>query len=254
MAQIGSILRGARIHMGLSLKEVSETTKVRVKYLAALEEDDYGAIPGPTFTKAYLRTYATTLRLDADALVEEYRSTYERRKSSTAEYSDLTLEQMRTRTMRARKKRPLVGVLAVVAVVLLAYFGSSRGPGEPVLDVNSVGVSTTTLAGTGASTTLSGVVTTTSTEAVYTGSDVLLRVVATGDCNLVIKNFDRNGDILFQGLLRSGDEKTVQGAKRYWVNLGIPSAVKIYVNELLKQSPAEAGMYYITETKIESAE
>jgi cytoskeleton protein RodZ len=263
MAQIGSILRGARIHMGLSLKEVSETTKVRVKYLVALEEDDYGAIPGPTFIKAYLRTYATTLRLDADALVEEYRSTYERRKSSTGEYSDLTLEQMRTRTMRARKKRParntrrgytIVGVLAVVAVVLLAYFGSSRGSSEPVLDVNSVGVTTTTVAGAGSSTTLSGIVTTTSTEAVYTGGDVLLRIVATGDCSLVIRNIDRSGDILFQGVLRSGDEKTVQGAKRYWVNMGNPGAVQIYINELLKQSPADAGMYYITETKIESAE
>jgi cytoskeleton protein RodZ len=263
MAQIGSILREARIRMGLSLKEVSETTKVRVKYLAALEDDDYGAIPGPTFIKAYLRTYATVLRLDADVLIEDYRTNYERRKSSQSEYYDLTLEQMRSRTMRARKKRPvrntrrgytLVGVLAVVAVVLLAYFGSSRGPGEAVLDVNSVGGSTTTLAGTATSTTLSGVVTTTTTESVYTGGDVLLRIVATGDCSLVIRNIDRSGDILFQGVLRSGEEKTVQGAKRYWVNMGNPGALQIYINELLKQSPAEAGMYYITETKIESAE
>jgi cytoskeleton protein RodZ len=260
MAQIGSILRETRIRMGLSLKEVSEITKVRVKYLAALEEDEYGALPGPTFIKAYLRTYASVLRLDADGLVEEYRSSYERRKSAQSEYYDLTLEQMRSRAMRGRKKRPMrntrrgytvVGVLAVLAVVLLAYFGSGRGPGEPVLDVNSVGGATTTLVGAATTTTLRGVVTTTTSEAVYTGSDVSLRIVATSDCALVIRKIDRNGDAVFQGALRSGEETIAQGAKRYYVNIGKPDAIQIFINDRLYASPAEAGTYYITETKIE---
>ena len=52
---------------------MSDATKIRTRYLEALEQDDYEVIPGATFVKAYLRNYATFLRLDADALVEEYR-------------------------------------------------------------------------------------------------------------------------------------------------------------------------------------
>jgi cytoskeleton protein RodZ len=247
--------------MGLSLKQVSEITKVRAKYLEALEEDDYGVIPGPTFVKAYLRTYASVLRLDADALVEEYRTNHERRKSTQSEYYDLTLEQMRSRTMRGRKKRPirntrrgytLVGVLAIVAVLLLAYLGSRSGNGEAQIDVNSVGGVTTTLPGeVGTGTTLGGMVTTTTSEAVYTGSIVLLRIVATADCFVIIQDTDAKGSNLFRGILKSGDEVTKQVARRYYVSIGKPEAVQIYINDRLYPSPAKAGLYYITETKIE---
>jgi transcriptional regulator with XRE-family HTH domain len=260
MAQIGSILRESRVRMGLSLKEVSESTKIRVKYLAALEDDDYGAIPGPTFVKAYLRTYANVLRLDPDSLIDDYRRTYERRQSSTNEYYDLTLEQVRDRSMRGRKKRPvrntrrgytLAGVLAVVAVVLLAFFGSRGGGGEPVVGPESVGGTTTTIIGEVTSTTLGPAGSTTTSEPIYTGSDVLLRIVATGDCALVIRRLDRDGESVFQGALRSGEETTAEGSKRYWVSIGNPDALQIYINKLLYASPDEAGMYYITETQIE---
>lgn len=260
MAQIGSILREARVRMGLTLKEVSETTKVRMKYLAALEEDDYAAIPGPTFVKAYLRTYASALKLDGEGLVEDYRKTYERGRPTLDDSRELTLEHMRNRTMKGRKKRPvrntrrgyaLAGFVAVVAVVLLAYFGSNGGQGEAVMGLESVGVTTTTLAGSETTTTLNAVSVTSTSEAIYTGSDVDLRIVATGDCALVIRTLDRDGDTLYQGALRSGEEATAEGAKRYWVSIGNPDAIQIYVNELLYQSPDDAGMYYITETQIE---
>lgn len=247
--------------MGLSLKEVSEITKVRVKYLQALEEDEFGAIPGPTFIKAYLRTYASTLRLDADALVEEYRSTYERRKSAQGEYYDLTLEQMRGRALRGRKKRPvrntrrgytLAGVLAIIAVVLLAYFGSNRGQGGATLGPESIGGTTTTVSsGVATTTTMSGVATTTTSEAVYTGGDVLLRIVATGDCFLVIRDTDESGEILYRDTLKSGDQVTEDKSKRYWVSIGKPDSIQIYINENYYESPSEPGLYYISETSIQ---
>ncbi len=249
--------------MGLTLKEVSETTKIRVKYLAALEDDDYGVIPGPTFIKAYLRTYASILRLDADDLVDEYRSTYERRQSSTSEYYDLTLEQMRNRSVRGSKKRPvrntrrgytLIGVLAIVAVVLLAFLGSRGEGGEPVVGPDSIGGTTTTLSGEVTTTTLGVAGSTTTSEAVYTGSEVSLRIVATGDCALVIRRLDRDGETVFQGRLESGQETMAEGSKRYWVSIGNPDAVQIYINGITYQSPDDAGAFYVTETKIESVQ
>jgi cytoskeleton protein RodZ len=262
MTQIGSILREARIRMGLNLKQVSEITKIRVKYLEALEEDDYGAIPGPTFIKAYLRTYASMLRLDADSLVEEYRTTYERRKSSQSEFYDLTLEQMSSRSMRGRKKRPvrntrrgytLAGVLAIIAVILLAYLGSRPGQGEAVIDVNSVGGPTTTLSSTATSTTLGGVATTSTTEAQFTGADVTLRIQAAGDCFVIIKELDATGKVMASKVLKSGEDVTVQGAKRYWVNLGEPDAVQVFINGVKYEVSGEGDIFYVTETKIERA-
>jgi cytoskeleton protein RodZ len=266
MAQIGSMLREARIHMGLSLKSVSEITKVRFKYLEALEEDDFQVIPGPTFIKAYLRTYASVLRLDADALVEEYRNTYERRRSSAGDSLDLTLEQVRNRSLRPRKKRPerntrrgytLVGVLAIVAVVLLAWFGSNRGQSEARLGTESTGGSaaTTLAGGGGASTTLAsatGAATTTS-EAVFTGSDVLLSIEATGDCFLIVRRDNKDGDVLYRDTLKTGVKETWTGSKSYWVNIGQPDAVRIFINEVPYLVQGEGGIFMITETTITRA-
>ena len=147
----------------------------------------------------------------------------------------------------------VVRALAIVAVVLLAFFGSRGGGGEAVMGPESVGGATTLLA-EATTTTLGAMGTTTTSEAIYTGSDVLLRIVATGDSALVVRRLDRDGETVFQGALQSGQETTAEGAKRYWVSIGNPDAVQIYINELLYQSPDDAGMYYITETKIEPVE
>src|SRR5439155_22037865 len=52
-------------------------TKIRAKYLRALENEEWGLLPGPTFVKSFLRTYAQALGLDGKALVEEYRLHHE---------------------------------------------------------------------------------------------------------------------------------------------------------------------------------
>ncbi len=54
-------------------------TKIRAKYLRALENEEFGMLPGPTFVKTFLRTYAEVLGLDPHLLVEEYRADYEPR-------------------------------------------------------------------------------------------------------------------------------------------------------------------------------
>src|SRR5204862_1083477 len=61
------------------ISDVEEQTKIRAKYLRALEHEDFSVLPGPTFVKTFLRTYAELLGLDPHLLVEEYRATYEPR-------------------------------------------------------------------------------------------------------------------------------------------------------------------------------
>lgn len=62
----------------IDVSEIEAKTKIRAKYLRALENEEWDLLPGPTFVKSFLRTYATALGLDGKALVEEYRLSYER--------------------------------------------------------------------------------------------------------------------------------------------------------------------------------
>jgi cytoskeleton protein RodZ len=77
MPSIGESLREARMRQHLDISDVEEQTKIRAKYLRALENEDFGLLPGPTFVKTFLRTYAEVLGLDPHLLVEEYRASFE---------------------------------------------------------------------------------------------------------------------------------------------------------------------------------
>ena len=61
----------------LDIADVEASTKIRAKYLRALENEEFSMLPGPTFVKTFLRTYSEALGLDPHLLVEEYRATYE---------------------------------------------------------------------------------------------------------------------------------------------------------------------------------
>ena len=77
MPAIGETLREARMRARIDLSEIESRTKIRAKYLRALENEEWGLLPGPTFVKSFLRTYAEALGLDGKALVEEYRYSHE---------------------------------------------------------------------------------------------------------------------------------------------------------------------------------
>ena len=64
MPSIGETLREARMRQRLDIADVEERTKIRAKYLRALENEEFGMLPGPTFVKSFIRTYAEPLGLD----------------------------------------------------------------------------------------------------------------------------------------------------------------------------------------------
>jgi cytoskeletal protein RodZ len=78
MPEIGTTLREARMHARIDINEVEQATKIRAKYLRALENEEWSLLPGSTFVKSFLREYADYLGLDSRRLVEEYKLRYER--------------------------------------------------------------------------------------------------------------------------------------------------------------------------------
>jgi cytoskeleton protein RodZ len=77
MAEIGATLRETRMRARVDVSEIEAQTKIRAKYLRALENEEWDLLPGPTFVRSFLRTYAQALGLDDKALVDEYRRVYE---------------------------------------------------------------------------------------------------------------------------------------------------------------------------------
>ena len=72
MATVGEMLRSAREARGISLPEAERETKIRQKYISALEDDNPTLLPGPTYARGFLRNYAAYLDLDANELINLY--------------------------------------------------------------------------------------------------------------------------------------------------------------------------------------
>ena len=67
MPDIGDTLRDARMRARIDVSEIEDKTKIRAKYLRALENEEWSLLPGPTFVKSFLRTYAQALGLELSA-------------------------------------------------------------------------------------------------------------------------------------------------------------------------------------------
>jgi cytoskeleton protein RodZ len=118
MAEIGEMLREARMRRRIDMTEVESATKIRGKYLRALENEEWDLLPGPTFVKTFLRTYAEYLGLDPRLLVEEYRQRYER--PSTQDLTPFSAARARGRVRRRRMAGigPVLVIVGCVSVLL----------------------------------------------------------------------------------------------------------------------------------------
>src|SRR6266566_89037 len=140
MPDIGETLRDARMRARIDVSEIEAKTKIRAKYLRALENEEWGLLPGPTFVKSFLRTYAQALGLDAKALVEEYRLNHE---SPTETGLEPVVASPRRSRAPGGSGRPgggpsraymaLVGFVVVIIILLIVALisgGSSKNGGS----------------------------------------------------------------------------------------------------------------------------
>ena len=131
MPDIGQALREARTRKRVDMSQVESATKIRAKYLRALENEEWDALPGQTYVKTFLRTYAEYLGLDARSLVEEYKLRYERPFAG-----DLTPFGMRAGSRQRRRRRigPWVALLAVALAVGAGLWWLGRDQVRPASD------------------------------------------------------------------------------------------------------------------------
>src|SRR4051794_10978032 len=114
----------------LDITDVEAQTKIRAKYLRALENEDFGMLPGATFVKSFLRTYAEFLGLDPHVLVEEYRARHDPRdESELTPFARPPKGRQRRRPPGRPAWLPVAGAVLVILALLLVL-GLTGGSSE----------------------------------------------------------------------------------------------------------------------------
>jgi len=126
--EIGNSLREARERQGLGYPEIELATKIRAKYIRALEEEDFTSIPGDAYIRGFLRTYAEYLGLDGDVYLDEYASRF------ITSWRDELPPRPERRRVRPRERhlerRAVLLVLAGIVLVAGLVFAAFSLPGS----------------------------------------------------------------------------------------------------------------------------
>jgi cytoskeletal protein RodZ len=235
MPDIGATLREARMRQRIDISEIESETKIRAKYLRALENEEWDLLPGPTYVKSFLRTYAEALGLDGKLLIEEYKLRHER-------LSDVEMQPIRPPGAREPRRRRRVGsgrgwaVLAVVALLIVGLYALGRldvGDGDGGSDAANTTPATTT-GTTSKRTSTSKRSTTTSSSSSKKKKKkaqpklVRLRLVPTGPVYVCLKR--AGGETVVNGtILQAGSRQPTYRSRRFRLLLG-NSEVRLRVN------------------------
>lgn len=124
---IGATLRAVRNRRKIGLSQVEAATRIRARYLRAIEAEDWDVLPGDVYARSFIRTYASYLGLDGERLADEFR-----RRSSSPAGEGAARRELPVPTGRAAASRRLprraLGVLVTLAVLaLLIALGLSGG-------------------------------------------------------------------------------------------------------------------------------
>ena len=211
MFDIGSSLREARLRQELDFPELEERTKIRPKYLRALEDERFDILPAPTYVRGFLRSYAQALGLDGQPFVDEYNSRF------TVGEDDAPL-RARSAPPPRRDRGPRESRLAAVALVAIAIatalviaawkFGGPEGEKVPGLQTGSP--------------------TTTSTRAPKGTARLVVRATD-GSSWMEVRARTSSGKLLYSGTLEEGQRKSFEG-KSLQLALAKPQNVVVRLN------------------------
>ena len=132
---IGNALKDARRRIGMDVKEAEERTKIRAKYLRALEAEDWEVLPAPAYVRGFLRTYGALLGLDGEHLADEFRRRHESTGAVASPAAEPVLqERRRVGGSRPPSRGPLIAAVAigiVALLLLLSLLGGDDDDGQP---------------------------------------------------------------------------------------------------------------------------
>jgi Helix-turn-helix domain len=221
--EIGNSLREARLRQKLDLARAEADTKIRAKYLEALEEEDFDQLPGETYVKGFLRTYADYLGLDAQLYVDEFNSRF-----TTSDEPIVAHRPSRARQRRRESSfvlLALAGIAAVTILVIVAWKFSTGGAESG--DASRRAASPHAVAR-------------------QAGAATVVFNAIRGNSLLVIKAESPTGRLLYQGTLERG-QKEQFARRKLWVQYGAGRHLEIEVDgKRVKGLPRGAASLVIT--------
>ena len=127
--EIGNSLREARLRRQIEFNQAELATKIRVKYLRALEDERFEQLPSQTYVKGFLRTYAEYLGLDGQLYVDEYNSRFVAGEDAGSP-GRAARRCARAAQPPARDGIVLLVAVAIVAIVTLVVVGAWQTSGS----------------------------------------------------------------------------------------------------------------------------
>jgi cytoskeleton protein RodZ len=222
MFEIGNSLREARERQGLEYPQIELATKIRAKYIRALEDEHFEVLPTGTYIKGFLRSYAEFLGLDGQLYVDEYNS-----RNVVESFDDMPQRRPPRRHERSVEKKVVLlalgGIAALTGLVIVAWrFGGSDTPGStPAIVTQTRPVTPTGLGFVGL------------------GKGTYLEV----------RRRTAAGHMLFQGTLSRGDHEFVIGT-RFWLYVRRPAGVRFRLGGKPVSLPARRNLkVVVTPTK-----
>jgi len=260
MPEIGPTLRETRMRQGLEISDIEASTKIRAKYLRAIENEEWDLLPGPTFVKSFLRTYAEALDLDSRLLLEEYKSRYER--FDEHETRPATTSRGTSHSSSGRERRPpprrahpgrwiLLACAAMVVVIVFFLLGSGddtpdrKGVTSPVTETTTKTAKTETAKTDAKTDTAAGkpAKTTAEKDAKPTaGKTVKLRIVPTGEVYACL--FAGSKRLIAGQTLTEGAPSDSYKSKRFVVVLGNGNATLDVDGKTLKVPQSDQPIGY----------
>jgi hypothetical protein len=216
---IGSSLREARVRQGLDFPELEQRTKIRPKYLRALEDENFDILPAPTYVRGFLRSYADALGLDGQPFVDEYNSRFTVGEEDTLVRARRVPPPRRERGRADRESRmtvvALVAIAVVTALVIAAWrFGGPDGETVPGLATQQA-----------------------TPRAPAPGPARLVVRALGGDSWMEVRAGSAAGRLLYSGTLERGQRKRFDG-RRLHLALAKPANVSLRVNGRTADLPA----------------
>jgi len=258
--EIGNTLREARTRRGLDIFECESATKIRAKYLRAMEEEQFDLMPSPAYVRGFLRTYAEYLDLDGRLMLDEYESRFGATPRAADEGSPRiggggrgggrreriggTPKPRRGRRTEAQLLWLAIG--GVTGVALLVWMGV--GGESPSSDAPIPGPAATT-APTEADTTAAAPAAPAATTTPAGDARVQISVEGVEDGSWVlVHGRNASGPLLYVGTLGPGESRTWRVGRSVWLRAGDPSGVSVTVGSREVELAGGTGDFIVSRT------
>jgi hypothetical protein len=206
--EIGNSLREARVRRGVDFAQAELATKIRGKYLRALEDEQFELLPAETYVKGFLRTYAEYLGLDGQLYVDEYNSRF-----VTGEEHEPRARRAAARPQRRHRRLETnvvliaLAAIAILTVIVISAWKAGSGGKSPQTPAKAAPPARPHVA------------------------EPLLEITALRGATHVTahKGTTVRGAIAYDGTIQKGDAPIALRGRRFWLFIDAPENLAIRV-------------------------